>query len=75
MALDIDPSLAFTALHDASEDFRALSLDEGAEAITAFLEDHEVFVRTYSHGAVKMGKTDMRTFARIWVKSYFHYES
>lgn len=69
--MDLAPSLAFTALHDISEDFRALSLNEGSEAIARFLEDHERFVRMHSGGMVKMGKTDMHTYARIWVKTYF----
>lgn len=73
--MDLNPSLAFTALHDVSEDFRALSLNEGSEAIARFLEDHERFVRTYSHGVVKVGKTDMHTYARVWIKTYFGYES
>lgn len=75
MAQNIDRSLAFTALHDVSEEFRALPLLEGSEAISAFLEDHACYVRLYSGGVVKAGKTDMHTYARIWVKSYFHYES
>ena len=73
--MSLDPSLAFTALHDVSPEFRALSLNEGSEAITAFLADHKTFVAMYSHGKVVMGKTDMHTYARIWVKSYFGYES
>lgn len=73
--MDLDRSLAFTALHDTSEDFRHLALDPMAEAITHFLLDHGVFVQTYSHGVVKVGQTDMLTYARIWVKSYFGYES
>ena len=52
-----------------------LALDPMAEAITHFLLDHGVFVQTYSHGVVKVGQTDMLTYARIWVKSYFGYES
>jgi hypothetical protein len=68
-------SLAFTALHDVSADFRALSMHEGGEAITLFLLDHQKFVDTYSKGKVVAGKTDMLTYAKIWVKSYFHYES
>jgi hypothetical protein len=73
--MDLDRSLAFTALHDVSPEFRALPLLAGAEAITDFLEDHGQFVRLYSHGKVVMGKTDMHTYARVWVKSYFGYES
>ena len=68
-------SLAFTALYDVSPEFRVLPLNEGTVAITRFLADHAQFVRMYSGGAVKMGKTDMHTYARIWVKSYFGYES
>lgn len=73
--MELDRTLAFTALHDASPDFRALALDPMGEAITAFLADHKQFVAIYSHGVVKVGKTDMMTYARIWVKSYFGYES
>lgn len=75
MPSDLDPSLAFTALHDVSEDFRQLGMAETSTAITAFLADHKQFVAIYSHGVVKAGKTDMHTYARIWVKSYFGYES
>lgn len=73
--MELDRSLAFTALHDVSADFRALALDPMGEAITAFLADHKRYVQTYSHGTVQVGKTDMTTYARIWVKSYFDYES
>lgn len=73
--MELDRSLAFTALHDVSADFRALALDPMGEAITAFLEDHKRYVAIYSQGTVKVGKTDMMTYAKIWVKSYFHYES
>jgi hypothetical protein len=73
--MELERSLAFTALHDVSEDFRALALDPMGEAITAFLTDHKQYVALYSHGQVKVGKTDMMTYARIWVKSYFGYES
>lgn len=68
-------SLAFTALHDVSEDFRALSLDDSGAAITAFLKDYARHVMIYSRGIPVMGKTDMHTYARLWVKSYFGYES
>lgn len=73
--MELDRTLAFTALHDVSEDFRALALDPMGVAITAFLADHKQFVALYSHGIVQVGKTDMMTYARIWVKSYFDYES
>ena len=72
---DLDRTLAFTALHDVSEDFRALPLMEAGQAIDSFLRAHKSFVAMYSHGVVKMGKTDMHTYARIWCKSYFGYES
>ena len=70
----MDRDLAFTALHDASEDFRKLPLNDAGRAITEFLEDHKRFVRAHG-GSVKMGKTDMHTYARVWVKSHFPYES
>jgi hypothetical protein len=73
--MELDRSLAFTALHDTSEDFRALGLDPMGEAITAFLADHKQFVAIYSKGRVVVGKTDMLTYAKIWVKTYFGYES
>lgn len=73
--MELDRTLAFTALHDASPDFRALALDPMGEAITEFLEDHKRYVQAFSGGVVKVGKTDMMTYARVWVKSYFPYES
>jgi hypothetical protein len=73
--MDLDPSLAFTALHDVSPEFRQLGMAETSTAITAFLADHKQYVAIYSNGVVKAGKTDMHTYARIWVKSYFGYES
>jgi hypothetical protein len=72
----MERSLAFTALLDVSRDFRDLESREGTEAITQFLEDYAKFFGVYGRdGRVEMGKTDIYTYARIWVKSYFHYES
>ena len=61
-------SLAFTALLDVSPEFRRTPMAQGSQDITEFIEDHRALVAEYG---LKMGVTDMHTYAKTWAQSHY----